>query len=222
MSDKKVYHPPKLSKGPVVSFGGALVLSILMFLALPLTQLLSDLKKPEMREVANDVSIPPPPAPPPEPPPEEEPEQEEEKPELQQEMQPLDLSQLDVALNPGVGDALNVGSAVIGFGVTPDTIAQMDIFELKDLDNSPRAVVKVPPVYPFQFKREGIEGQVRLIIVIDERGFVIDVKVQSSSHKEFEKPAIEAAMKWKFEPGTKNGKPVKVRRILPIAFRLSS
>ncbi len=197
------------------------MLTALIFLALPLTQLLSKLNKPPAHEIVAETSIPPPPAPPPEPPPEEEPEQEEEKPELQEEMQPLDLSQLDVALNPGVGDALNVGGAIGQFGVTPDTIGMMDIFELKDLDNNPRRLVAISPVYPFQFKREGIEGWVKLIVIIDERGKVIKATVKESSHREFEKPSIEAVMQWKFEPGTKNGKAVKVRRTQPLSFKLN-
>jgi len=220
MSEREVYHPPKISQGPVLASSGAFVLAVLIFLALPLTQLLSDLSKKADRIVSADPSIPPPPAPPPEPPPEEEPEKEEDKPELQQEVKPLDLSQLDVALNPGVGDALNVGNAILGFGITPDTIAQMDIFELKDLDNNPRRIFAVGPVYPFKFKQEGIEGSVRLIIIIDEKGRVIEAKVQRSTNREFEKPAIEAILQWKFEPGTKNGRPVKVRRLQPIGFTL--
>ncbi len=221
MSENKVYRPPSLNKGPFLSFGGALILSALIFLALPLTQLLSSLNKPPGHQVMNEVSLPPPPAPPPEPPPEEEEEEEEEKPELQEEVQPLDLSQLDVALNPGVGDALNVGGAIAQFGVTPDTIQMMDIFELKDLDNNPRRLVAIPPIYPFQFKREGIEGWVKLVVIIDERGKVIRATIKESSHREFEKPSIESVLQWKFEPGTKNGKPVKVRRIQPLSFKLN-
>jgi len=221
MSEKRVYHPPNLSKGPFLSFGGAFILSMLIFLALPLTQLLSDLNKSATHEIVPAPSIPPPPAPPPEPPPEEEEEEEEEKPELQEEMQPLDLSQLDVALNPGVGDALNVGGAIGQFGITPNTIQMMDIFELKDLDNNPRRLVAIPPIYPFQFKREGIEGWVKLVVIIDERGKVIKATVKESSHREFERPSIEAVLQWKFEPGTKNGKAVKVRRIQPLSFKLS-
>jgi len=221
MNEKKVYRPPNPSRGLFISFGGALILSALIFLALPLTQLLSTLNKPTTHEVRPEPSIPPPPAPPPEPPPEEEPEEEEEKPELQEEMKPLDLSQLEVALNPGVGDALNIGGTIGQFGITPDTIGMMDIFELKDLDNNPRRLVAIAPVYPFQFKREGIEGWVKLIVIIDERGKVIRATVRESSHREFEKPSIEAVLQWKFEPGTKNGKPVKVRRIQPLSFKLN-
>ncbi len=216
-----LYRPPRVDKIPVGPVAGAAVLAVLIFLALPLTQLLSNLQKSDKLVRVADVNIPPPEAPPPEPPPPEEEEVEEEKPELEEEMKPLDISQLEAALNPGFGDALNMGQAFIGFGMTPDTIAQMDIFELKDLDNNPRRIFAARPIYPYQFKREGIEGWVRMIIIIDERGNVIDAKTQRASHKEFIKPAVDALLQWRFEPGTRNGKPVKVRRIQPIAFKLS-
>jgi len=89
------------------------------------------------------------------------------------------------------------------------------------IDYNPRLIIAVPPVYPFKFKREGIEGLVMLVVIIDERGKVIRATVKESSRKEFEKPAIEAVLQWKFEPGIKNGKPVKVRRVQPISFKLN-
>ena len=217
---KRVYNPPRLNKRPIGPVAGSIILAGLIFLALPLTQLLSGLQKSDDLVTVAEMTMPPPDAPPPEPPPPEEDEIEEEKPEFEEEEKPLDLSQLEVALNPGVGDALGIGGAMFGFGVTPNTIAQM-IFDLKDLDNNPRRIFAARPVYPFQFKREGIEGYVRLIIIIDERGNVTDAKVQRASHKEFVKPAVDAILQWKFEPGKKNGRPVKVRRIQPISFKLT-
>ncbi len=219
-NEKRVYYPPGLSKGPALSFWGALLLSGLIFLMLPLTQLLSGLRKPPERIVADEVSIAPPPAPPPEPPPEEEPAPEPEEIELQEEVQVLDLSMIDAALNPGFGDALHLGEAIIPLGTGPQTIADMDIFELKDLDNNPRRLVAIAPVYPFNLKRMGIEGDVKLVIIIDKNGKVIRATVKESTHKEFEDPSITALMQWKFEPGTRNGKPVKVRRIQPLNYKL--
>ena len=83
---------------------GAGILTLGFFLVLPIMQTLA--KGPPndltLHEVGT-VNIPPPP-PPPEEEPEEEPEPEEPPPELNEEVQPLDLSQLELALNPGFGD----------------------------------------------------------------------------------------------------------------------
>lgn len=218
---KRSYPPPDLNRQPSGPMGSALALSGLILLAIPLTQLLSDLETEDTTIKLMEVSLPPPDTLPPEPPEPPEEEEEEEEPEFEQEAEPLDLRQLDVQMNPGIGDALGMGQTVTAFGVTPDSISQMKIFELRDLDNDPRRIFAARPVYPFQFKREGIEGWVRLIIIVDENGNVIEGKLQRASHKEFVKPALDAIMQWKFEPGTKNGKPVRVRRIQPISFKLN-
>ncbi len=204
----------------VLSYLGTSALTVFIFLALPITQLLSEKGVPASTVVMESVSIPPPPPPPPDPPSEKEEIAEVDIPELEKDLQPLDLSQLDIALNPGVGGALNMSNALFGFGVTPDTIAQMDIFELNDLDNDPQRIVAIRPIYPFAPKRDKINGWVKLIIIIDERGKVIKADAESSSHREFEKSGIEAVLQWCFEPGTRHGKPVKVRKRQGITFQL--
>lgn len=222
ISDWRPYQAPAIGGSTrFFSFAGGLSMALLILLVLPITQMLSEKGAPAASTIVMEsVSIPPPPAPPPEPPPPEEELAEVDVPELEKELQPLDLSQLDVALNPGVGGALNMSNSLLGFGVTPDTIAQMDIFDLKDLDNDPKRIVAISPIYPYTFKRDKINGWIKLIIIIDERGKVIKADVESSSHREFEKPGIEAVLQWCFEPGTRDGKPVKVRKRQGITFRL--
>ena len=90
----------------------------------------------------------------------------------------------------------------------------------EELDKDPRRLVAIPPVYPFPLKKKRIEGWVKLIVIIDERGKVIKATVKDSSHREFERPSIEAVLQWKFEPGIMNGKAVKVSRIQPLSFKL--
>jgi protein TonB len=42
--------------------------------------------------------------------------------------------------------------------------------------------------------------------------------VQSSSNPAFEAPALAAVKQWKFEPGKRNGEPVRFRMRVPITF----
>jgi protein TonB len=42
--------------------------------------------------------------------------------------------------------------------------------------------------------------------------------VQSSSDPVFEAPSLAAVKQWKFEPGKRNGKPVRFRMRVPITF----
>jgi periplasmic protein TonB len=97
-----------------------------------------------------------------------------------------------------------------------------DVFNLKDLDQRPEPRgVRANPVYPFEMKRAGIPGEVVLRFIVDANGDVRDVEVVSSSQREFESPAVQAVLKWKFKPGKKGGKAVNTRMQIPINFNLN-
>lgn len=97
-----------------------------------------------------------------------------------------------------------------------------DVFNVKDLDQQlqlkPGAA---KPVYPYDLKRSGITGSATVEFIVDAQGNVIDAFVVKSTHREFEQPALQAVMKWKFRPGKKGGKAVKVRAIQLIQFSIS-
>lgn len=199
----------------------AFVLGGLLFLAVPFTQMLAGFEMPARAVPHRDIVVPPPESPPPDPPPPEEDVVEPVRPEMAADTPPLDLAQLDVALNPGTGGALAGGFSLADFGVTPDTLAEMRIFEVQELDTIPRPVRQSAPDYPYRLLREGITGTVVLIIVIDETGSVVEATVQSSPHRDFERSAVDAALRWKFTPPLRNGKPVRARYLLPLRFSLS-
>jgi periplasmic protein TonB len=111
-----------------------------------------------------------------------------------------------LAIPPGRPVAGNIGRSI-------DTI-----FDVKDLDQKPTERVKVQPNYPYEMKRNGIGGKVVLQIVSNANGDVLDVFVVSSTHREFEEPARQAVMKWKFRPGKKGGRNVASRMELPMEF----
>lgn len=90
------------------------------------------------------------------------------------------------------------------------------------LDRKPEVRVQVPPQYPFEMKRQGIEGRVTLEFLVNSDGTVQDPYEKSSTHREFVKPAIDAVLKWKFKPGMKNGKNVSTRMQIPIGFKLDN
>ena len=79
----------------------------------------------------------------------------------------------------------------------------------------------VKPVYPEEALRAGLEGLVVLEAIVDERGRVgHDIKVVRSLGRGFDEAAVAAVRQWRFRPATRDGKPIKVRRIFPILFRL--
>ena len=68
--------------------------------------------------------------------------------------------------------------------------------------------------------RRGLEGEVKLLVLIDEKGKVRVLDVVSSTHPEFVEPSRRAAEDSIYEPPKRNGETVKVQFYLPIRFSL--
>ena len=84
----------------------------------------------------------------------------------------------------------------------------------------PRRLFMPMPVYPFELKRKGVEGSVAIHIRINELGTVARIAVKSSSHTEFEDPALKAVLQSIYRPAWSEGKPIAVEKIQRITFRL--
>lgn len=96
----------------------------------------------------------------------------------------------------------------------------MNVFSIADLDRQPTTRVAPNPVYPYELRRQGIKGNVRVRFAVDESGSVYQVDILESSHPEFSRAVREAVMKMKWTPGTKNGRPVRFLFERPYAFNL--
>jgi TonB family protein len=90
-----------------------------------------------------------------------------------------------------------------------------------ELDAAPVAIHQEPPEYPFSMRLDGKRGEVLLEFTVMEDGSVSNPQVVKSSHPDFEAPAVEALLKWRFRPGTKDGHPVSTRMRVPIIFGLT-
>ncbi|MDR1076328.1 MAG: energy transducer TonB [Xanthomonadaceae bacterium] len=79
-----------------------------------------------------------------------------------------------------------------------------------------------PPQYPPAALRAGVEGQVVLLIDIDENGNVLNVTVErnTSRNHDLERAAVAAARKWTFNPRVVNGKREGARVRVPVDFNL--
>jgi protein TonB len=84
----------------------------------------------------------------------------------------------------------------------------------------PVPVRMTAPVYPFDMRREGVVGIVRVACVIDEQGNVTDPSIESSTHNGFNAAAIAALKKWKFKAATIDGVPVAKRVVIPLKFAI--
>ena len=74
--------------------------------------------------------------------------------------------------------------------------------------------------YPEFARRAGIEGQVVVQFVVDERGNVVDPVVLRSPNELLSEAALSAVRQARFTPGQQRGRPVKVRFAVPVTFRL--
>lgn len=88
-------------------------------------------------------------------------------------------------------------------------------------DVMPKLVKSVQPIYPQELVKSGNHGRVMLLIIIDKQGNVMDPRVTEATHPAFVRPAIDAILKWKFSPATKDGQPIFMWVEQPIEFRLN-
>ena len=212
------YRPPSTRASWSLILLGSLLGTLGVFLVLPMTQLVSTGVQRELEILKVDAVVaPPPPAVElEEPPPPQEPEESDPVPELSEQSLPLSLGDLDLDISVGAGGAFG---KVFNFA-GEQSLTEVAIFDLADLERRPRAVSRVPPRYPAELKRAKIEGSVVLLFVLDENGRVQDPQVESSTQPEFERPALTAIRRWRFQPGTRDGKPVRSYVRQQIAFRL--
>jgi protein TonB len=78
---------------------------------------------------------------------------------------------------------------------------------LSDRDALP--LVRVEPEYPPQARQRHLEGWVQVRFTISTAGSVRDAVVVKSSHALFERNAVQAVSKWKYQPQLREGKPAE-------------
>jgi protein TonB len=165
------------------------------------------------------IAPPLPPPPPPETPPPESPNPPPRpKPPAPRYVLPVAARlSLDLALGEDAGDfALN-------FQVRrPDLIDEDTFaFALQEIDQPPRAMVRMRPIYPPLARARSLEGEVQVEFVVGIDGAVYAAEVMASAPPGvFDASALHAVQRWRFEPGTLGGEPVPVRVRQRLQFSL--
>ncbi|MCG8337645.1 MAG: energy transducer TonB [Proteobacteria bacterium] len=112
----------------------------------------------------------------------------------------------------------------ISLGITPGLPmfqAPKTLFDLSELDQKPRLLYKIDPIYPYSAKRRNQTGSITLQFIVDSNGNVGQIKVlKSEPLGVFDKSAVNAVTKWRFKPGFYQGEAVATRVIVPINFQL--
>jgi periplasmic protein TonB len=85
---------------------------------------------------------------------------------------------------------------------------------------APTAIYTIDPEFSEEARRAKYQGEVMLQIIVDAQGNVQSPRVVRPLGMGLDEKALEAVMKYKFKPGTKEGKPVAVYMTIAINFRL--
>lgn len=215
---EKMIHFVKEFLHRLLVVAGATGLTLLFFLVLPLMQAISKPPATDVVVQSVDTAHTPPPPPPPEQEPPRQEEKEEEPPELTEQAPPLDLSQLELALNPGFSEGWMGGDFAVKLNAGDAAGGNVDaLFSLADLDQKPRIIYQPGPTLNAQLRRKA-PGTAYIIFIVDEHGRVVNPSIQKSTDPIFDAPALAAVKQWRFEPGKRNGQVVRFRMRVPITF----
>jgi protein TonB len=209
----------------LMSVSGGAALTFIFFLLLPLLQFITNQPATNLVLQSIDTANIPPPPPPLEAAPEKDSEPQEKPPELTEAAPPLDLAQLEVALNPNLGgsDGWTAGDFIVNLNTGAsggvNAVENVDaLFSMADLDQMPRAIYQASPTLNHEVRKKA-PGTVYVLFIVNQNGRVENPVVQKSSDPIFENTALTAVRQWKFEPGKRNGKSVRFRMRVPISFQ---
>lgn len=127
------------------------------------------------------------------------------KPEQPEEIEELpDLPEPDININAPTTGGIQIGRVAVDVGGL-----NSDAF-LSATDSEYLPIVVVPAQYPQRAIQRGIEGWCHVMFTVDENGGVLDpVVVDADPPDIFDAASLRAVTRFKFNPRTKNGQPVK-------------
>jgi TonB family protein len=108
----------------------------------------------------------------------------------------------------------------LGQASEPDRTAQQNLYRVGSGVIPPVPIHKVEPHYSPEALAAKLEGTVVVRAEIWPDGLVHNPQVTKSLGMGLDEKAIEALQQWRFKPGEKDGKPVKVAASIEINFRL--
>ncbi|MEX2607491.1 MAG: energy transducer TonB [Kiritimatiellia bacterium] len=204
----------------------AVLITVSLYLLLPLTERFSQIPENEITVRELDVVRIPPPLEPP--PPREEPVEEfrmdAEIPEPQLVEEPPPSAPMPIPLDLRVGFGELTGDFRTQFTVEGEGLASgmaPAVFEISELDESPRPVARINPIYPPQARMRKIEGHVTVEFVVGIDGQVSGIEIVNSQPGDVFVRAVERAVGgWRFEPGRRGGEAVPARVRQRIDFTL--
>jgi TonB family protein len=84
----------------------------------------------------------------------------------------------------------------------------------------PRVISKTEPEYSEEARRADVNATIVLSLVVNEIGEPEDVRVERGAGFGLDERAVQCIQTWRFEPGTKDGKPFKAAIHVEVSFNL--
>jgi TonB family protein len=84
--------------------------------------------------------------------------------------------------------------------------------------STPRLVKDVKPQYTADAFKRRVNGAVHLRCIVDRNGVPTQLEVIKALDAELDQVSLEALKQWRFEPGQKDGNPVRVQIDVQMAF----
>ncbi len=84
----------------------------------------------------------------------------------------------------------------------------------------PKVIHYVEPAFSPSSQDAYVEGVVRIAAIVNLDGAPAELQVTKGLNEQEDKLAIEALKQWRFKPGTKNERPVRVKINVEINFHL--
>lgn len=114
----------------------------------------------------------------------------------------------------GTGATIEIGTTHLGGDSVQEEIPP-------PLDSEPRLTTFVRAEYPASLQKSGVQGTVRLVLLISETGGVDSVGIEKGCHPVLDRNAARAAKRFVFTPAKAGGEPVAVLLEYDYAFTLT-
>ena len=136
----------------------------------------------------------------------------------------MSLSDLGAALGGAAGDGgfgsgvgFASGGVIGGTGSGGSGLGGGDMLSSGQLDTKPTPTNRVSPKLSSDLRKR-VKGKVDVLIIVGKDGSVSKAEVLESPDPAVNSFCVEAAREWRFQPGTRDGKPVSFKLKLPFRF----
>ena len=136
----------------------------------------------------------------------------------EQQMEPdLDIPDIEFPSAP----AMDMG-IVMAKPVSKTAPVSREFYNMGDVDQTPKAIFKSRPDYPYRARRLNLDGDVDIKFLVDKNGNVSKVEILGASPPNiFDQSVIDTVSRWRFEPGMIKGRKVNTWMVTTIEFRIS-